>query len=139
MTTLNLTEQLVTEHCISCGVHFAVPISYQQQRVADQRNYWCPNGHQQHYTGKTEAQKLRDQLERTEREKTWAENRAKRLRDEADAERRQHAATKGQLTKARKRAAAALCPCCNRTFAQMSEHLRTQHPEYVETTLGARA
>jgi hypothetical protein len=32
--------------------------------------------------------------------------------------------------KARKRAAAALCPCCNRSFVQLRRHLASQHPDY---------
>lgn len=32
----------------------------------------------------------------------------------------------------RNRAAAGVCPCCNRTFEQLGRHMTTKHPEYVK-------
>jgi DNA repair exonuclease SbcCD ATPase subunit len=59
------------------------------------------------------------------------------LRQRAQAERdlredteRRLSAQKAQTTKARKRAAAALCPCCNRSFVQLRRHMETKHPGY---------
>jgi len=45
---------------------------------------------------------------------------------------RQKAAAKGQLTKTKRRVANGVCPCCNRTFADLSAHMHGQHPEYGE-------
>lgn len=52
--------------------------------------------------------------------------------DQLEAERRAHAATKGQLTKTRKRVAGGVCPCCNRSFVNLGRHMAGQHPDYAE-------
>jgi DNA repair exonuclease SbcCD ATPase subunit len=88
-----------------------------------QTDIYCPLGHAYVKAGKGEAEKLRESLER-ERE------RAARMaaeRDQAQASARSY---KGVATKARKRAAAAVCPCCNRSFVQLRRHMETQHPDY---------
>ena len=47
-----------------------------------------------------------------------------------DAEQRAHSATKGQLTRARKRAANGVCPCCHRSFENVARHVAKQHPDF---------
>lgn len=37
------------EVCVNCGLHFQVPDDYQELRKYDGRNFYCPNGHAQHY------------------------------------------------------------------------------------------
>lgn len=49
-----------------------------------------------------------------------------------ESERRAHAATKGQLTKTKKRIANGVCPCCNRSFANLERHMAGQHPDYPQ-------
>lgn len=50
--------------CCSCGVEFCMPTHLYEQRVKDHGWFYCPNGHQQHFTGKTEEEKKIDRLER---------------------------------------------------------------------------
>jgi septal ring factor EnvC (AmiA/AmiB activator) len=85
-------------------------------------DFWCPNGHKLSYT-ETDADRLRDELARAKTDLL----RAREARDSAE---RSAAAYKGEVTKAKKRAAAALCPCCNRSFVQLRRHLASQHPDY---------
>jgi hypothetical protein len=35
------------------------------------------------------------------------------------------------VTKLKKRTSAGTCPCCTRTFANMAEHMKKQHPDFV--------
>ena len=51
-----------------CGMTFAVPISWNKDRIRDQKNFCCPNGHWQSYTGETSEQKLRKQIKHIESE-----------------------------------------------------------------------
>lgn len=59
---MNLNIEYVQESCPTsdCGIVFFVSLSYQQKRREDHQWFYCPNGHMIHYTGKTDAQKLRE-------------------------------------------------------------------------------
>lgn len=115
---------MVLEECCNCGVPFALSRYLKAERLNDHRNFYCPNGHPQHYTGKTDAEREREARERAER---MLASREEDLR----IERISHAATKGQLTKTRKRVANGVCPCCHRTFQQLARHMKAKHPEHV--------
>lgn len=90
--------------------------------------FFCPNGHGLAYGGNT----LKERLTRAEQARDSARAYARSVQDQNDAERRSHAATKGQLTRVRKRIAAGVCPCCNRTFQNVARHMAGQHPDYAE-------
>lgn len=123
-SVMNVTAQLVTEECFKCGVMFAIPTDLRNYLLADHsREFFCPNGHGQVYGGKTEAEKQR---ERAERLALQLANRDEDLR----CARAQVAATKGQVTKLKKRVANGVCPCCNRSFANLGRHMAGQHPDY---------
>jgi hypothetical protein len=126
--TLTEEVQLVTETCCACGALFAMSTEFQQQRRRDRSSFYCPAGHGQHYTGKPTEQQLREQAE-------WLEQQLASREEDLRAERVSHAATKGQLTKTRKRVGNGVCPCCHRSFQQLARHMSGQHPEYVEVPL----
>ena len=52
-----------------------------------------------------------------------------RGREEAEASLQ---ATKGVVTRLKKRAIAGVCPCCNRTFQQLAAHMAHKHPDYKQ-------
>ena len=115
--------QLETETCYRCGVLFAMTAEYRRKRLEDHTlNFYCPNGHDQHYIGKTDAEKERKLRQAAERrEKYWRES-------SEDTERRLRA-TKGVVTKLRKRAHAGTCPFgCRRHFADLERHVASKHP-----------
>lgn len=118
---------LVSEECCNCGVLFAMPDDMKQRRKDDHQTFWCPNGHGQHYTAKSDAEKLQDKLDQ-EKQRTAA------LLAEKDQVEASLRATKGQLTKAKRRAANGVCPCCKRTFKDLARHVAGQHPQYVAET-----
>lgn len=123
-----ITVQLKRTSCANCGITFGVPAEWDRARHDDGKTFWCPNGHSLVYSGNM----LEQRLKQAERARDWANTSAQAARDQAEAERRSHAATKGKLTKLRKRAAAGTCPCCTRTFADLAGHMKGQHPEFVE-------
>jgi hypothetical protein len=131
-----LTSQTFeVETCCSCGVQFAMTSEFQAERLKNRganNPFYCPNGHKQHYTGKSEADKLREQNAQLQ---TRIEMRDKWLREERErkesAERRASAA-RGQVTKIRKRVGHGVCPCCNRSFEDLRRHMSIKHPAYHE-------
>ncbi|WP_110727427.1 hypothetical protein [Mycolicibacterium porcinum] len=114
-----------------CGVAFAVEDGFDDRRRADHRNFYCPNGHSLSYKGKTELQKAQERAERLQRQVEAREADIRFEQRRLANERRAHAATKGQLTKTKKRVANGVCPCCNRHFVNVERHMTNQHPEYV--------
>lgn len=128
-TTLTYSGTLVVETCW-CGMTHAVPqglVAHQQQQFDNgekQTAIYCPLGHSWIRSGKGRA-------ELAEAARLRAERDAANAREDARALNAQLIATKGQLTKAKNRAKGGACPCCNRTFVQLSRHIATKHPEFA--------
>ena len=128
--TISFTDTLVVVTCW-CGINHAVPADLRdfQQRQFDngeeQRGIYCPLGHQHIKAGTGKAKRLQRDLERSEA-------RASERLAELETERRRHSATKGQLTKVKKRIGKGVCPCCNRHFTNVERHMERQHPELAE-------
>lgn len=127
---MNVSTELVWHTCPAhgCGVEFAVTAGYDSRRVDKGDDFYCPNGHAMSYTNST-ARKLARERER-----------AGRLAAQLEQERAAHATTerrrrsaKGQLTKVRRRVAHGVCPCCNRSFADLAAHMAEKHPKYATT------
>jgi hypothetical protein len=126
--TLTFTDTLVVMTCW-CGMNHAVPQDLRdyQARQHDngevQTRIFCPLGHSHVRAGKGKAELLQRDLER-------ADHRARANLAALETERRSHSATKGQLTKVKKRIGKGICPCCNRHFANVERHMATQHPDF---------
>jgi len=88
------------------------------------------------------GQSYRDNdLAREKKARERAEWDAKRQRERADNYARRAVAaehsqrtTKGHLTRIKRRVAAGICPCCNRTFRDLGRHMKGQHPGYAEVS-----
>lgn len=133
--TINDTRTLVTETCVRCGVLFAMDREFQRDliRARPRRDFYCPNGHSQQYTGKNEEELLREAQAKIAQQQRALANKDEDLR----SERASHAGTKGQLTKARKkveRAERGVCVHCHRHFVNVERHVANKHPEKLETS-----
>lgn len=134
MPTLTYTGQLDVVTCW-CGMKHAIPTElrdYQLRQHADGQRYsiYCPLGHTYIPSGKSKSTQLEEQLERERR-------RAGRLAAERDQVTASLRAQRGATTRARnqrdrdrRRVAAGVCPCCNRTFQNLARHVAGQHPDY---------
>lgn len=119
--------------CITCGVLYAMPAVLLDQDRKDGGYRYCPNGHQQGWSKedseqdkiRRERDKLIQQLARVEDEKREAIVVVEREKD------RLVAIAKAETKKLKKRAAAGTCPCCQRSFNNMTEHMKKQHPKFV--------
>lgn len=131
MSTILHSTILETITCYRCGVLFAMPDNLMRRYQETRDTFYCPNGHGQMFT-KSTAQKLEEQLATERRRRDSADARAQAALDQADAAERSNRALRGVATKLRKRAAAGVCPCCQRTFQNVQRHMTGQHPDYVE-------
>jgi hypothetical protein len=117
--TYERTLRLTIVSCCACGIEYGIPEELNRRLLEKKhtQDTYCPNGHAWHYTGISDAERARR-----------AEARATHADDQLRAAERTTAAYKGQVTRLRKRVSAGVCPCCNRTFANLARHMAGQHP-----------
>jgi len=111
---------------------FGVPQHWKKKRHEDQGDFYCPNGHIQYYSKSTE-QRLREEISALKRRVDLARDSEQYYRGRAEKEKRRAAAHAGVATKRKKkldRVAAGVCPCCNRTFQNLAQHMKTKHPDH---------
>ncbi len=133
-STIDLLTKIRLQECVDCGITFGFPSAFDDQLRENHRSFYCPNGHSQSYVGKTEAEKLREKLEAKERDIANMETRLQNQRDRAVTAERRVTALKGEVTKAKNRAAKGVCPApgCKRSFVNVARHVAKQHPELVD-------
>lgn len=116
------TINFVMEECCDCGLPFFMPKYHKEMLLKSHASFYCPNGHGQHYTGKSEAQKRIEELEKQiAAEKQAYDNVANAMLDEKNKAKK----LQRQLNRVHK----GVCPCCNRTFENLQKHMATKHPE----------
>lgn len=83
--------------CPSCSQSFLVEDAFDKARQLDGKTFFCPNGHRLNYSPDEDdlLDFVRDNIENYRL--------AQQLEDILEHERRSHAATKGQLTRLKKR------------------------------------
>lgn len=123
MTELVYTSILTATSCGVCGIPFAIPDNHLSKLKATGDTFYCPSGHGISYSEGTNA--------RLKRELAAANGNARYYEGRLSTEERRSAAFKGQVTKIKKRVAAGVCPCCNRTFQDLGRHMAGQHPDFA--------
>lgn len=126
---LQITLTFKVVYCCNpgCGTPIAMPTQiYNRFRENHAEQFHCCFGHPQHFTGKTEAEKLKDELESERQSTEWWKKRSERADKSATA-------YKGQVTRLRNRVKNGVCPCCNRSFQNLQRHMHTKHPEYGQS------
>lgn len=99
---MNFTQNMIIEHCCSCGMAFAMTTQFHDQRRNNGRSFCCPAGHSQHYSESNikkknrEIQQLKEQLQQKENALRYSNNQINHL----ESSRR---ALKGANTKLKKK------------------------------------
>ncbi len=119
MTNALLAMGAVVE-CANCGTPFTMTAFLEEKRRKDAGSFYCPNGHVLTF-GESEESKLKRQLKTMEQDRDWERQR----RENAE---RSLVATKGVVTKMRKRAIVGACQFCHRSFANVARHMASKHP-----------
>lgn len=114
--------------CGTCGVKHAMPaIIYDTAR--EEGGFWhCPNGHRRGWTEAQGALAEREAAQRRRLESALQGN--ARLAEEAAEANRLCIKAEKKLASQKRRIAAGVCPCCNRTFAKLAMHMTSKHPDY---------
>lgn len=116
-----VSTRMVVMTCCNCGVLFAMAEDLHAERLEKGGSFWCPNGHSQHFT-EPETSKLKRLLKNAEAtsasERRWREQAENRLR-----------ATKGVVTKLRRRTLEGERPFCGQHLRDLERHIGRQHPD----------
>ncbi len=115
--------------CCKCGCDFGLPGGLYDKLRENEKSFYCPNGHPQHFC-ESSTKKLERELASKERALATARRREaelERQRDHAENRRRGEKAAKTRL---KNRVAKGVCPCCNRSFANLRLHMANKHPEF---------
>ncbi len=117
---------LVTYECWVCGVPFGFSRNLDSVLRESGGPFFCPKGCRLAFgesaVSKLQREKIREQnaLQAKLNEANHAKLVAERARDAAIKEKR----------KVERRVAHGVCPCCNKTFADLSNHMVTEHKEF---------
>jgi hypothetical protein len=146
-TTLSFTGEIVVTTCW-CGIRHGVPRELydfqkrQHNNGQKQQGIYCPLGHYWEFSGKGEAERLREEKERLERVTAAKERSLEIVREQRDRAQRSNAALRGVVTKTKRRIGNGTCPCCNRHFSNVERHMKSQHPQFAAddpaSSVGAR-
>lgn len=132
--------------CVECGVAVWMLQQTKDDLIRSRRDFYCVFGHVQVFAI---ARSVSDQLQAMRLERDRLKQNEAKLRDDvedakraterqrarADQNLRSARAFKGAATRVRTRVAGGVCPCCNRTFAALTEHMKKQHPDYPRAPL----
>lgn len=116
-------SEVVRLICGKCGIEFAVPGQFDEERRANGGGWYCPNGHAWQYR-EPDVVKLR-------RERDRLKQRLAQRDDTIEYLERSASAYRGQVTRLKKRAGTGTCPCCKRHFENLARHMKAKHPEYA--------
>lgn len=128
---VDLLTDLSMVTCFRCGVVFGMPQTLWSTVYNDGSDFWCPNGHKQAYC-ESQVDRLKKELEAEQNKTKNAKKRIEWAKQDLKIEQNSHRATKGHLTRQKKRIAGGVCPCCKRSFKQLARHMKTKHPNFVE-------
>ena len=122
---MRVTLNLVEVECNTCHTTFAMAARLDAERRADRKTFFCPLGHSLWYPGETAVKRLERQLASAQQDATF-------YRDNLRAAERSLAATRGVVTKLKKKVEAGVCPVddCRRNFANVGRHVRRMHPDW---------
>lgn len=118
----------VLEECCSCGVPFWLPYELQKKIIerGQQGTLCCPNGHKMVYSGPTEAQRLRKELE--DHKRSCEATKAK-LREEI-AKREKLETILGRVDRQPiTRPSKQPCPHCGKHYRYVKLHIKNKHKD----------
>ena len=128
---LQFQYSLTSDTCYLCGIEFAMPTSFRQKRLEDGQNFYCPNGHDQHFT-ETAVQRLQKLLDAEKRRVEVEASQRRMVESQLSGVRIQLGKKTHALQRLTRRVNAGVCPHCQRTVSQLARHIQTKHPQAVK-------
>ena len=133
---ISVDLELATVNCGVCGGSYAISARFHKPCRDKGESWRCPYPNCNTWWGFTESghakevARLKRERDQAKRDAKWQEERKQKALAEAEHQAARARGYKGALTKAKKRSAAGVCPCCHRTFKQLARHMKAKHPDY---------
>lgn len=124
-------ETFSRENCGTCGVTWFVPEGFIEGRRRNGQLFYCPNGHSWTYT-ETREQKLQKQLDAATARCSKLDADLSIRTDQRDFAERRIIATRGLVTRLKRRVRDGVCPCCSKRFDDMAAHMQASHPGFAK-------
>lgn len=121
----------------NCGITYAVPEVWYNQKRNDHTGFYCPNGCSRVFKGESDEDKLRRENQRLVQKRAELEDDIRDRDQKLENERKRSTAFKGHVTRIKNRVAAGVCPCCNRSFSNLARHMHTKHSGYKKEAVTA--
>lgn len=132
--TVDTQIKIETTECCACGIVFGVPSWFLKSRREDKKLFYCPNGHTLSYT-ESSSDILKREIEKLKSDKHEVEIARWRLHDELTVRQEEVKKLQASIKRRNKRIAAGVCPCCNRTFQDLANHMQSKHPEMASVKI----
>lgn len=117
--------------CKTCGVLATCPTDLMEYHRKSGGYHSCPNGHRWGWSKEnSEDEQIRRERDRLKQKLAEKDDQIRRERERREAAERSASASRGQVTKMKNRAAAGVCPCCNRSFENLRRHMTAKHPGF---------
>lgn len=119
--------------CGECGIEFLAPYSWvvdRRDRGEHGKKFVCPNGHLRIWSEAT--------IDKIRRERDCLQQQMVRVEGERNEAERRAALAEAAKKRIERRVSGGTCPCCTRTFQNLAEHMKTQHPEMAPRQMSKR-
>lgn len=124
---MSVTTELTKIQCGNCGGVYAISERYRRNKEERGGSWTCP--YCRCGWGYSQESSL---LEKAERKAKQYSNWLAREKAEHDQTKMSLRAQKGAKTKLKNRISQGICPCCNKRFEDLKNHMLTEHPEFLE-------
>jgi len=119
------THTDITALDLECGHRIYLANDFIAQRRRDHKSFYCNVcGDKRHWPQKSKEEKLKAELASTK-------DQLETVRYQRDRNERRRRAEKAAKTRIKNRVSNGVCPCCNRTFANLARHMANKHPDYA--------
>lgn len=129
-TTLDFTVSLTTINCGKCAGTYAINEKYRAEKQQESGFWHCPYCETSWGYGEGTNAKLVKQIAQLQTTIEHKDAALISVREQRDTAERRRRAMKGVHTRVCNRIKHGVCVCCNRTFANLAAHMKTQHPAF---------
>lgn len=124
--TIDITDEVEVIEMAGCGHTIYMSSTLNKQLRRSHNIFYCTYcGNTNHYPQKSREEKLKAALRSTQ-------DQLETVRDQRDRKERQRRVEKAAKTRIKNRVSKGVCPCCNRTFANLAAHMANKHPEFTD-------
>ena len=121
MAKTQVNTELVILNCSVCFGPIALGEGQHKSFREQHKTFYCPSGHSQYYPTKSDADKLRDELD-------VAQDRVRQVEYERNNASNMLEAETKKRKKLESRIRNGVCPECHRSFVNLQRHMEGRHP-----------